>query len=406
MGITSRLLIRRLVQLHNTTTCIVCDATNVIPIARLSGLPVETLRLWRSREAARRAVKAPIDLALCRSCGHLFNASYRDDFVQYEEDYENSQIFSRRFQRYAQELARRLAAIHALGGKTILEIGGGQGDFLKLLCEETGGTGICVGPSYEPKPDKPVPENIRFIKDYYTERYRDEPADLVLCRHVLEHFSRPRELVDDVYRAVRHRPDLPVYFEVPNAEYILRERATWEIIYQHCSYFTKPSLARLFEQSGFVVHEVAEQFDGQFLAITATAARSPEPRPQADDAVRAIEAQALSFARHVAPYTTDWLRRLHAFARHRQRVVAWGAGAKAVSFLNTLDAASAVVSHVVDVNPRKAGRFIAGTGQEIIEPERLPNLLPDIVIAMNRAYADEIREKVAQLGLMPDLIVA
>ena len=53
------------------------------------------------------------------------------------------------------------------------------------------------------------------------------------------------------------------------------------------------------------------------------------------------------------------------------------------------------VEAVVDINPHKHGKFLAGTGHEIVAPEALRRLRPDCVVIMNGIYTDEIR---ADLG--------
>jgi hypothetical protein len=86
-------------------------------------------------------------------------------------------------------------------------------------------------------------------------------------------------------------------------------------------------------------------------------------------------------------------------------VVAWGAGAKAVTFLNIVDPGD-VISHVVDINPRKTGRFVPGSGQEIVEPNALRELRPQMILLMNAIYRDEIGSAVRALGLDPIFSVA
>jgi FlaA1/EpsC-like NDP-sugar epimerase len=91
--------------------------------------------------------------------------------------------------------------------------------------------------------------------------------------------------------------------------------------------------------------------------------------------------------------------------RTGQRAVVWGAGSKGVTFLNALQARDPI-GHVVDINPRKQGMYVAGTGQQIVAPEFLKEARPDVVIVMNPVYEDEIRRWVGELGLTPDLICA
>jgi hypothetical protein len=74
--------------------------------------------------------------------------------------------------------------------------------------------------------------------------------------------------------------------------------------------------------------------------------------------------------------------------------------------LNIVDPAGSVISYVVDINPRKTGRFVPGAGQRIIEPNELRELLPDVVVLMNELYREEIMLQTARLGLNPEFLAA
>jgi hypothetical protein len=74
--------------------------------------------------------------------------------------------------------------------------------------------------------------------------------------------------------------------------------------------------------------------------------------------------------------------------------------------LNIIDPVASVISHVVDINPRKSGRFVPGTGQEIVALSTLRELHPDVVILINAIYRNEIASDIAGLGLNPELLVA
>ena len=385
-----------------STPCIVCGSPNTDPILEIPDSPVDTIRLWRASADARSAPRAQIRVTYCEDCGHLFNGEYHDEFVSYETDYENSQMFSPRFRRYAEELSDRLITTYNLQQKDIVEIGGGRGDFLRILCDRSNNRGISFGPSYRPAPGDDIPVNVRFVTDYYGAKYADVPASLIICRHVLEHFWEPHPLIESVRQAVGDRKDLVVYFEVPNGDFILREQAFWEFIYQHPSYFTQSSLPKLFTMCGFQICTIQESFGGQFLAIEASVEGAP--RSHEGKAATAVLARALAAGlREKVVSWRDTLQRLNAQGR---RVVAWGAGAKATTFLNIVDPAGSVISHVVDINPRKTGRFVPGTGQRIIEPNELRELRPDIVILMNELYREEITSQSAGLGIYPEFLAA
>ncbi len=100
----------------------------------------------------------------------------------------------------------------------------------------------------------------------------------------------------------------------------------------------------------------------------------------------------------------EGLRRdLRRWQRDGRRVAVWGSGSKAVSYLTTLGLGEEIVA-VVDINPHKWGRFLAGSGHEIVSPDRLRELRPDVVVIMNPIYTEEIRADLESRGLAPELV--
>jgi hypothetical protein len=85
-------------------------------------------------------------------------------------------------------------------------------------------------------------------------------------------------------------------------------------------------------------------------------------------------------------------------------VAIWGAGSKGVTFLNTIKGGTRI-RHVIDINPRKQGMYVAGTGQQILPPERLIESHIDTLLVMNPLYRDEIQAQVTQIGLSPEIKV-
>jgi hypothetical protein len=59
---------------------------------------------------------------------------------------------------------------------------------------------------------------------------------------------------------------------------------------------------------------------------------------------------------------------------------------------------------VVDVNPRKWGLFLPGTGQVVFAPAALRDVEVDTVVITNAAYLQEIRDELATLGIGADVV--
>jgi len=82
-----------------------------------------------------------------------------------------------------------------------------------------------------------------------------------------------------------------------------------------------------------------------------------------------------------------------------------GRSAKGVIFLNVLGLDAGTVPLVVDINPRKQGRHVPGTGQRVIAPTALRAHGVRSVLVMNPNYAEEIRGQLQAENLDPELIV-
>jgi len=64
------------------------------------------------------------------------------------------------------------------------------------------------------------------------------------------------------------------------------------------------------------------------------------------------------------------------------------------------------IEYIVDINPHKQGKYISGTGQQIVPAEFLRDYQPDVVIVMNPIYKKEIQQTVKELGLTTEFIYA
>lgn len=378
--------------------CPVCGSGHLERFLHLPTVPVLSTVFYPDVESARGAPAGELDLALCRSCALVWNVAFEPQRVEYTPDYENSQHFSPAFREYADELAERLAVTYGLRGRTVVEIGSGKGEFLSQLCD----VADCHGVGFDPTFDGDVDDSggrVSIIRRYYdAAAAKDLAAALVMARHVLEHLADPLDFLTGVREA--STPDTAVYFEVPNAEHVFGDAGMWDLIYQHVGYFSAPTLELVLRRAGYEVTDLRVAFHGQFLSV--------EGRPGAAGAIldeAAVEracAEVDRFAERLHHRLETWRSRLAGGGRDGQ-VVLWGAGAKGVAFLNLLDLDDAI-DRVVDVNPRKRGRFVPGTGHLIEAPDALRRDGTGAVLILNPAYEGEIRAELRSLGVRADVL--
>ena len=383
----------------STQPCRSCGSDEMRAFYTVRDVPMHSCLVMRDRDEARAYPTGDVVLTWCRSCAFIQNDAFEPDEVDYGAGYEDSQAYSSRWVSWASDLVADLADRHDLRGGRALEIGCGKGDFLALLASVADMEGVGFDPAFRPGPLVPrVADRLTFHQQPFTPGMTVDGADLVCCRHVLEHVAEPAAFLAMVRSAIGDADDTVVLFEVPGSERVLEELAFWDVYYEHCSYFTEPSLRSLFERSGFEVTSLVSAFDGQYLLLEAKpAAWQVDGLPRAEEIAR-VGRLVAQFSREMPGCIRRRQTELGSQGATGRRIVLWGAGSKAVGCLTTLGIDQAVEA-VVDIDPAKQGGFLAGTGHPVIAPWALPDLRPDLVVVMNPTYADEIVDELASLGI-------
>jgi len=347
-------------------------------------VPVHQNLLLPNQRAARETPRGKLALAVCESCGFVFNRCFEPDKLDYGDGYENTQTFSPTFEEYVSELIEHLVGERGVRNCRVLEVGCGKGFFLRKLVEAPGsGNSGCGFDSSYRGPLVDLEGRLKFEKRQYDSSVANAEADVVVCRHVIEHVPSPLDLLGGMRRAVASSPNGRVFLETPCVEWILENRVFWDFFYEHCSYFTAESLSTAVELSGLRVESVRHVFGGQYLWLEASVAppgRSPSSSP----------AEILALAREFGAMETElkknWERRIREL---KGRIALWGAGAKGVTFANLMDGDCQTLACVVDLNPQKQGHYLPGTGHPIVSYRALPEYGVSTAILMNPNYYTE-----------------
>jgi hypothetical protein len=240
-------------------------------------------------------------------------------------------------------------------------------------------------------------DGVEIVPEYFRSDQLDRPFDAILCRHVLEHLDTPVPLMRDIRSAIGDR-DVPIYFEVPNAGWMLEAVSMWDVIYEHVGYWSAPSITALIRRAGFAPISVSAGYGDQFLMV--------EARPTAVDPAYlspekgAVLQSATAFAKAANAELDKWRTRLSGMDG---KAVIWGAGSKGITFANALGDASRPLAAMVDLNTRKHGLIVPGIGLPVVSPAALADINPDLVLVSNALYETEITEQVRAMGLNPSI---
>lgn len=360
--------------------CSLCHHSTWQTLYSVEHVPLFQNKVFSTHEEALHAPTAPVELVRCYACGFIWNIRFDPTLMEYNISYHNEQHYSATFQAHVADMVDMLKE-RGFQKKKIVEIGCGKGYFFDRLREH----GFVNLTGYDPAYEGHLPD---IIKDYFSEKYQTNLADLIVLRHVLEHVADPFQFLQTIANVNRWNGEILI--EVPDVTWIFQKHAFWDIYYEHRNYFMKETIAALFEDA-----KVNNVFGGQYLYLIGKLNTLHAPRPFPVN----TEIPADTFLPTMEQY--------HRLLRTKRPVILWGGASKGVTFLNVLDKKAEYVQYIVDINPHKHGKFIAGTGHQILPPEALRQFKQDdvLLIITNENYAEEIQQQALTLAPHAEFII-
>jgi len=384
--------------------CPVCSGIELEDTIERQRLPAMQNYVHRTREEALAAPAGALTLALCQTCGFAWNRRFDPRLLTYDENYDNA-VPSAVMERYYRDLVAHLRETYDLEGGLVVDVGCGDGAFLRLLCEEVSSLrGLGVDPALD-REGSELDGRLMLVRDVFTAAAIVERPALVVSRHVLEHMPEPVDFLRSIDSAVAPHGSCPVFVEVPDLTWIVRREAFWDFCYEHCNYFTPASVAEAFRRAGLGDPVTRPGYGGQYLWVEGRtgASSAPAPRDRAGwpelPAYAAAEAASLATGRE----------RLRELEQEGSAVAIWGMATKGVLFSLLTDPNAALIAFCIDVNPNKQGSFVPLTGHEIAPPDALRARADErrlTIVVMNEVYAGEIEERCRALGVAATFVGA
>lgn len=374
-----------------THTCPCCSSPNTEFLLSTPPVPVNSCVLVNTLDESMSIERRSIDLWWCGQCEFLWNSAFESALVDYGQNYEGTQSFSKLFRTYSEALAKSWIEDLNQAPKVILEAGCGQGEFLALLSEVSPARLIGFDPAYREKGVSNAEIHPSRLPQSQTAM-----ADLVINRMTLEHVAEPAAFIRTQKSWLTEAGHL--ISQVPNAERMLDEQLTCDLLYEHVNYFTKRSISALMATCGLAIRQLNIEFNGQHLS--AVAQHSAEP---ASLALPAKAFDPTGFTEAVAAFPTEWHKRLKVEKLAGREIWVWGAGSRATAFMSNLPDPDCV-SGVIDINPNRKGTFVLGSSWVTFTPEHLRGCKGLTIIVMNPIYLDEISQVLSALNIEARLI--
>ena len=342
-------------------SCPVCGGGDSEVFLERRGVPVHQNLLFRTPEEAAQAARGDLVMAICLTCEFIFNSAFDPELLQYGADYENDQTHSPAFDAHVDALVRMLVETRGVRDSEIVEVGCGNGYFLRRLVSwpASGNTGIGYDPSYR-GPSTELDGRLRFERRSYGNGETGVRPNVVLSRHVIEHIAEPRRLMEAIRSAIGGSHEVRLFLETPSVGWILRNRVIWDFFYEHCSLFDHGSMARLLNKAGFEVLSLETIFNEQYLWVEA------RPGNETYVASGSLLQLARDFGSSQQQEVKKWRDKVASLAA-KGKVALWGAGAKGVTFAGLIDGGRELIDCLIDINPEKQGRYVPLSAHPIVD---------------------------------------
>jgi hypothetical protein len=358
--------------------CPVCAQTKFKDVFSSQQLPKYNLTYSLSYQDSLSIERVGVNFVHCESCDFLFNKIYQQ--LDYKESsYDASRTQSKVIIDYYNHVLESVSP-HLVNIQHAVEVGAGDCYFSELVADQIGSSVSAYDPTFS---GNLIKNGVARFQAYY-DKSKIEKPDLVFFRHVLEHISDVRSFLVEVL----HETPKFVFIEVPCAEFVAKNN--WHYFSnEHCSYFSESSLVELLNVFSYNCIYIDKVFNGENIIAVFQYSNDQSPRQSISD----LQCTKFTLENNFKKWKSDIISKIP------NQSLVWGAAGKGVTSLNLLELTSDVICMAIDINPNLWGKFIPGTGIEIVSPSQAVTKFPDKTIyIMNPLYKNEIIELTRSLG--------
>ena len=355
--------------------CIACGAPLwETPLLTLDNMPASAQHM-PDAQGVKEDRGLTLDLCQCMGCGLV---QFDCEPVDYYRDVIRAGGFSKTMVELRRYQYKHLIDSYHLEGKKFIEVGCGQGEFLKVLSEFP----VEVhGIEHDPHLVELARAQGLDVTEGFTEtedtRFAGGLYDAFLSFNFLEHQPDPSTMLQAIYRNLED--DAMGLITVPSFEYIMDHNSYYELIRDHLAYYTFETLTPLLERNGFQVEE-CEVINRDTLSVIV------RKRPQMDTE-NLLECY-VNLKREMETY----MKYLDAWDK---KVAIWGASHQGFTLAATTKLGEKA-RYIIDSAPFKQGKFAPASHLPIVGPDHFHEHPVDAIIITAPGYTDEIAASIRQ----------
>ncbi|MDO8606989.1 MAG: class I SAM-dependent methyltransferase [Phaeospirillum sp.] len=389
---------------HHRSTCRLCGSPAVEMVVPLAPIPVATPNIGIAANGldslAMAATLVPLDLWLCRDCGHVQLLDIIDPEVHYNNFSYRTAIslgLGEHFKQMADSVGTR---VNLQPGDLVVEVGSNDGTLLEPF-QHAGATVLGIDPARETA-RLATERGIETLATFFTEelghqiRARRGPAKVVVCTNTYANLDD----IDGPTRGIRALMDETslFVFETQHGADVIDRFLIDTIYHEHLSYFLVGPLVRFFRAHDMELVEVEHlpTKGGSFRGYVRLGSGTGEPSGSVAAFMAAEQAAGLHNPATYWPMS-DRLTKARAdlvevIAHYRatgRPIAGYGASVGTVTLISQLNLAQSL-DFIIDDKPLTEAIIGPDYRIPVVSPQALTERNPACVIILAWRYAEPI----------------
>lgn len=388
-------------------SCRVCGNPKLVPILSLGNQ--YSVGFMDTPEEV--TVKAPLDLVLCNvkdgGCGLLQLKHTLDHDILYKKYWYKSGISTTMVKALKNIVDSAQKIVKLKGGDMLIDIGSNDGTLLKQ-CSTAG----VVKVGFEPSNlwELGVSEDTKIIHDYFnydsfTKEFNDKKAKIITSISMFYDLENPNTFVSDIKKCLDK--DGLWIIQMNYLGLMLEENTFDNISHEHLEYYSLLSLKNLLDRhdmeiidvelndingGGFMIY--IKQKDGN---ATVVGGKERVEKLLNKEMGKGFDDKSVydAFSERISGIKERLMNFLKEENRKGKKTYIYGASTRGLVVLQYVGITKEAIPFAIDKNEDKLGKYIVGTGIEIIPFEKYRANPPDYLFVLPYHFKKEIAKQEA-----------
>ena len=387
-------------RISHRDNCRLCNSLDVELVVKLEPIPPQEM-YFDNAEQARSVERFPVDVYMCKSCGHVQQL----DILNSEALWDNYTYYSghaKGMVEHFQEVVTHLVNTYKPPTESlVIDVGSNDGSLLRPF-QEQGFQVIGVDPAKEIA-DQATAQGILTIPELFTEELAQEIRDQHGSASIITAFNAYAHVDDleDLTLGILHllKDDGIFVFEVQYLLDVVQKMLIGTIFHEHMSHHSLAPLKLFLERIGFTLINVGRYHHIQHGSLIGVAQKTNHAMiadKSVEDLLALEESEQLghislmqefndrliSIRQEVEVLISEW--KVKGF-----NIAGYGAARSGQTLISQLGFEK-VIEYILDDNPEKVGKYPAGDGIQVLPTDELYKSKPDIVIILAWVHSKRI----------------